>query len=140
MKLENPAFDALKHFYFSIYDIDNDIAEIEVVTNNGTKYMNKLQLANAVSILSTSEFGRYIDAINQREYFKMELDALLDTVMQGDTEMAPELVNCTLEYGRLKERVENLRGFIIDNVGDDNWKNALIVYRAMYDVNKDEIS
>ena len=66
MKLENPAFDALKHFYFSICDIDNDIAEIEVVTNDGVKYLNKLDLANAVSILSTSEFGRYIDAINQK--------------------------------------------------------------------------
>lgn len=139
-KLANPAFDALKHFYFSIYDVDNDIAEIEVVTNDCAKYMNKLELANAVSILSTSEFSRYIDALNQRESLKMERDALMDTVLEGDTDMVIQLIDCAQQYGCIKERIKDLRDFIVNNVGDKNWYNARLVYSAMYDVNENEIS
>ena len=70
----------------------------------------------------------------------MERDALLDTVLESDTDMVADLTQCAYEYGRLKERAYNLRDFIIDNVGDKNWHNALIVYHAIYDVDCDALS
>lgn len=137
VKLVNP--NATGSLCYHIYsDLNSDTIEI-VLMDCGTATLTRVEMGTVMCTLSSDIFYELVEAINKRNKLEIERDAMYDSVKCGDTEMLYDLCQTNYEYGRACERAYNLREFIIDKIGFQNWVNTTRVYEAFYQIDRGEL-